>query len=138
MNHLHRLFLLLLILVSVSGSAQEATIRKSEIFIHKKSVLKFNKISLAEYSIRSSSNEEVINLQFKGLGTSCESDDFMTLYFINEKKIVNSENFDRIVGAGSKNMIKNFINWLFSEKVLNADGTINSHKIDDFAVKYGV
>jgi len=117
--------------------AQNVEIKKNSILVDNTETLKFEKINYSEYSIIDKLGNEIINLQFKDNGTSFESDDYMTIYFVNSKKIIDSSNTGRIAGFGVKNMIKNFITWLLKEKVLDSNGEINEDKINDFKLKYG-
>lgn len=137
MKYLKKIIWLFLTLLTTFSFGQNVEIKKNSISIDNTEPLKFEKINFSEYSIIDKSGNEIINLQFKDNGTAFESDDYMTIYFVNSKKIIDSSNTGRIAGFGVKNMIKNFITWLLKEKVLNSNGEINDEKIDDFKIKYG-
>lgn len=126
--------------VSAQEKETEVDIKDDKVLLEGTAILKYEKINVSEHSFFTLGDDEIISYQYKDNETpKYGDDDYFIINFLAEKVKVESTSLRHVVaGLGMnsrKNMIK-MITWLLKEKVLNADGTINSAKLESFSQKY--
>ena len=114
--------------------SQELKVKKDEILLDDKPFLKYEKITLAEYSIKDLTGNEILFFQTKEDPKTYLT--FISFYFVSLKKKIESDNIARISGMGYKTMLDKMITWLIKDKVLNTDGTVNAAQLEIFSDKY--
>jgi len=114
--------------------SQDLKVKKDEILLDNQPFLKYEKITLAEYSIKDLAGNEILFFQTKEDPTTKLT--FMSFNFVPLKKKIESDNIGRISGLGSKSMIDKLITWLIRDKVLNTNGTVNAEQLEIFSDKY--
>ena len=72
-----------------------------------KAFLKYEKLTIVEYSIKDLTGNEFLSLQIKESPTTHAS--YLVLYFTEAKRRIESTSIDRISGMGSKSMIEKLI-----------------------------
>lgn len=121
-------------------NAQEVEIKEDKVLLDKKEILKYEKLSFDQHSFYSLDDNEILMYKYNDNETRQYSDDdYIVLNFLTAKKKIESKNtMNAIAGLGlntKKNMQK-LIAWLLKEKVITAEGQLNTDKLDIFYEKY--
>lgn len=114
--------------------AQDIKVKKDDILLDNKPFIKYEKITIVEYSIKDLSGSEILFFQTKQDQLTGAS--YLSFNFVGLKKKIESNNIGRISSLGYKNMLEKLITWLVKDHVLNADGSINPEQLDVFSDKY--
>lgn len=132
-------FIMLIAVTTANAQEVEVEIKKDKVLLDGKEFLKYEKENVWNQSFYSlGDGEEIIHYRFNNNGTdSYFEDDYFILNFLNEKiKIESSQTSRTTVLMSTKKSSEKLIKWLLKDKVLNADGTINKEKLDNFYDKY--
>lgn len=135
-----KIFLIFAICMSViSLFAQEVKVGKTTITVDGKTILKYEKINVVEYSFYSLDSDQEI-LMFKSFNNGTAKyldDDYFVLNFLSEKVKITSRDFSKIASFFNvKKTIEKLVKWLLKEKVLDENGKVRSEKLDIFSQKY--
>jgi hypothetical protein len=139
MNNL-KLTIFSIILGFSFSNAQEISLKDDNVLLDGKTILKYEKINLTQYSFYDLNDDEI--LMFKSFDNETPKyidDDFYVLNFLVAKKKIESTDFSLIVsglGINSRKNMEKMIKRLIKEKVLTVDGKINNDKLDIFYEKY--
>ena len=114
--------------------AQEVNVKKDAIYLDDSIFLKYEKLTLAEYSIKNLVGEEVLLFQIKQDPTTDKT--FLSFYFVKENVKLESSNVGRVSGLGYKSMLEKLITWLLKDKVITTDGNLDPASLQMFVNKY--
>ena len=92
------IFLSIFFLSTSTVLSQDIKIKKNEVLFDGKSFLKYEKITLAEYSIKDLSDNEILFFQTKQDPSTGAT--FLVFYFPESKRKIESTNVGRISGLG--------------------------------------
>jgi hypothetical protein len=126
--------------IAFNASAQEVVLKEPYVLINGKQVFKFEKINAYQYSFFNLDDDEFLMYKYSENETpSYTDDDFFVLNFLTLKVKVEISDFSNIIQGTGWNMNKNMaklMTWLLKEKVLDAEGNLNSAKVEIFSDKY--
>jgi len=129
--------------IAFNASAQEVLLKEPYVLINGKQVFKFEKINASHYSFFTLDDDEFLMFKYDDNGTlgtpGSQADDYFTLNFLTLKTKVESSDLPKItqgLGANMKKNMEKMIAWLLKEKVIDADGNLNSAKVEIFFDKY--
>lgn len=123
----------------VTAKAQEVEIKKDKVLLDGKEILRYEKDNIFSQSFFSlTDDEELIHYRYSdNESQQYMEDDYFILNFLTEKvKVESTETHRATVLMSSRKSSEKLIRWLLKDKVLNADGTINRDKLDNFYDKY--
>jgi hypothetical protein len=133
------LSLLLLTVTLTSTYAQEVDVdtKKEEITVDGKLFVKYKRVNAIQISFYTLAGDEFLFYNYDNNGTiNYNGDDIMTMNFLTAKVKVTTDDFSRIAAMTTKKMVQKMIKWLIEEKVLSADGSLNTEKVQLFYEKY--
>lgn len=128
---------LLITLSSAHIYGQKVQIKKDQVYLEGKPILKYNKINLAQVSFYSLSGEEILFYHSveNAIGHKNE-ETYVVLNFIPLKTKVRISDYSRIASAGIKKAMEKLIKWLLADQVLTVSGELNLQKLELFRQKY--
>jgi len=137
-----QLYLILILLFTLTTSAQQDPIivKKEQVFLNGKTILRYEKVNSKELSIYNLHGEEIITYFIKNVASSSQYDEhYVIINFLKERIKVTCDlnpHLSTAFGIDKARNAEKLLNWLYELKVLNADGTINPEKADAFQWKY--
>lgn len=141
MKHLFTLLLTMLFLNSISAQqSRPIVIKNDQVLLKGNTILRYKKVMATELSFYNANNEEVLVYLIKDKSTKLEPyNSYVIINFLQERiKLVSDINnhLATTFGLSSQKSAENLLNWLYTEKVINDDGTINREKAEAFQWKY--
>ncbi|WP_445454790.1 hypothetical protein [Flavobacterium sp. 25HG05S-40] len=139
----NKIFLLIAFLFSATNIlvAQKVEIKDDKVLLDGKEILKYEKVNFDQHSFYSLTDDEEI-LMYKyndNESRDYKQDDYIVLNFLTAKKKIESGDITRAatgLGMSSKKNMEKLVTWLLKEKVFDANGVLNTNKVDTFYEKY--
>lgn len=132
--------MMLLIAGAAFLNAQKIEIKDDKVLLDGKAILKSEKINVFQYSFYTlDDNEIVMFIMFDNETPQYQADDYYVINFIEQRTKVQCTDFSRVVsglGMNSKKNMEKLMGWLFKEKVLTPEGTVNPDRVGVFYDKY--
>lgn len=123
------------------GMAQSpVTIKNGQVFINGNAALQYKKVHAGELSFYNQDDEEVLVYLIKDKSTKADPyNSYVIINFFKERIKLTCDINDHLAttfGLSSQKSAENLLNWLYAEKVINTDGSINREKAETFQWKY--
>ncbi|MDV7695453.1 hypothetical protein N6B72_00840 [Chryseobacterium soli] len=132
--------MMLLIAGAAFLNAQKIEIKDDKVLLDGKAILKSEKINVFQYSFYTLDDNEIVMFRmFDNETPQYQADDYYVINFIEQRVKVQCTDFSRVVsglGMNSKKSMEKLMAWLFKEKVLTPEGTVNPDRVGIFYDKY--
>jgi len=132
--------MMLLIAGTCLLNAQKIEIKDDKVLLDGKAILKSEKINVLQYSFYTLDDNEIVMFRmFDNETPQYQADDYYVINFIEQRIKVQCTDFSRVVsglGMNSKKSMEKLMAWLFKEKVLTPEGTLNPDRVGVFYDKY--
>ncbi|KFF09814.1 hypothetical protein IW15_22470 [Chryseobacterium soli] len=132
--------MMLLIAGAAFLNAQKIEIKDDKVLLDGKAILKSEKINVFQYSFYTLDDNEIVMFRmFDNETPQYQADDYYVINFIEQRVKVQCTDFSRVVsglGMNSKKSMEKLMAWLFKEKVLTPEGTVNPDRVGVFYDKY--
>ncbi|MFP3596986.1 hypothetical protein [Chryseobacterium sp. SIMBA_029] len=132
--------MMLLIAGAAFLNAQKIEIKDDKVLLDGKAILKSEKINVFQYSFYTLDDNEIVMFRmFDNETPQYQADDYYVINFIEQRIKVQCTDFSRVVsglGMNSKKSMEKLMAWLFKEKVLTPEGTVNPDRVGVFYDKY--
>lgn len=132
--------MMLLIAGAAFLNAQKIEIKDDKVLLDGKAILKSEKINVFQYSFYTLDDNEIVMFRmFDNETPQYQADDYYVINFIEQRIKVQCTDFSRVIsglGMNSKKSMEKLIGWLFKEKVLTPEGTVNPDRVGVFYDKY--
>lgn len=121
--------------------AQNAiAIKNNQVWLNGKNILRYSKVEANELSFYNPQGEEIIVYFIKDKSTKADPyNSYVIINFLQERIKVTYDFTERLMttmGLNREKSAEKLLNWLYTEKVINPDGTINREKAEAFHWKY--
>lgn len=121
-------------------NAQKIEIKDNNVLLDGKKILNAKKINSSQYSFYNNVNNEILMYKYNDNETpGYESDDFITLNFLQENLKIETTDTEKACSGfcmNSKKNMEKLLTWLVKEKVITSDGNIDTNKANILHSKY--
>lgn len=129
-----------LVFMCVAAAQNAITVKNNHVWLNGKNILQYKKVQANELSFYNLQNEEVLVYFIKDKSTKIDPyNSYVIINFLQERIKITCDFSERLMttfGLDSQKSAEKLLNWLYSEKVINPDGSINREKAEAFQWKY--
>jgi hypothetical protein len=129
-----------LLFVGLAFAQNAITIKNNQVWLNGKNILHYSKVETNELSFYNLQNEEVLVYFIKDKSTKTDPyNSYVIINFLQERIKITCDFTERLMttfGLNREKSAERLLNWLYSEKVFNPDGTVNREKAEAFQWKY--